>query len=136
MDPETLARRWREDVLKEDQRDRIDRPRDPDPDSTSGASLDTEIEILTEAVRDNHEALVAGDLDVIRKVLKDVLTRYRVSIAPRQEKQLAHALLRENDATLRTMLNRATGQWHGDEPAPVGPTVSEVVERGALGPRP
>jgi hypothetical protein len=46
VDPDALARKWREDVLKEDQQDRIERPRDLDPESTSGSSLDTEIEAL------------------------------------------------------------------------------------------
>ena len=112
-----MARQWRTDVLRADHEDRVTRPR-------TDEGLEAEIDALSDAVEDNREALQKGDTRPVLGILRDVLARHQVTLAPSAERQLAHALLRERTDALELALRRALGQWRDEPVVPVAPLVS------------
>jgi integrase len=121
VDPAAMAAAWKQDILRQDHEDRVERVR-------TDESLEAEIDALESAVVDNRSALQKGDTKPVLGILREVLERHKITLTPSVERQLAHALLRERADALELALQRALGQWRDEPVAPVSPLVSAVVE--------
>jgi len=117
--PETLAERWKHDLLREDAETRSAfRPK-------TKADLDSEIADLDATLAEVRSYLTFGNIEEVRESTLAAVEKYGAKLTADSPEMphVAHALLRAGAEALGILRRRALGDWSDPLPSPLAPVL-------------
>ena len=131
-DPESLARLYSSRADAEDAEWRRTHVRMDDGTFESARQLDetlnAELDALTSAVEDHAAALKLKDVDLVSKLLNDVLIENGLTIPSHRRREFALALLHARHRTLEVGVKRTKGEIRGERVEDQGVSVDGLLD--------
>ena len=121
-DPDSLARLYSSRAEAEDASSRVKR------NVEDSEQLDVELDALTSAVDDHAAALRLQDVDIVSKLLDDVLIENGLTIPAHRRREFALALLKARLRTLEVGVRRTKGEIRGERVEDQGITVDALLD--------